>query len=345
MRKVEHNGQIIIPADEAYAFWQLHKILNDVLCWATHPDPEPHGDEWLTMQKERIWDAAASAIRSIKSNGGDAQRIADVKESQRLVNEFATLLTDRPNLSTIPVEEWSVPKYRRLFDELDALSTKFKVLGKLDVNCVAESAGQFRGGKPAEGKSPIHLYCNHVDESTSRLRQVAKDDAGPQEEPVDRKAIPEVAGPAVDKLQGDDFSGVEPMPFIPAGFFPNQWDQTLSAFLRLVKQLSSMRAMLTECAECSAENSDVEFIVEQVRQELETLKFMANDAQARWATLRVEVATAIGRFSLERPVDNVAWCESLLNSVWQFHNGIRRELSFDDLNCELCVQRLPLHVQ
>ena len=129
---------------------------------------------------------------------------------------------------------------------------------------------------------------------------------------------------------------------IPAGFFPDEWNQTFAAFKRLVEQLAEMQAMLTECGELTSENCDVAYIRDQVTNEVDTLQFMANDTEKHWKALGVTVASAAGRFSLNRPADDVAWCSAVLNSSWSLYNGLRRELSGQD--AELCVQRLPLHL-
>ncbi len=132
------------------------------------------------------------------------------------------------------------------------------------------------------------------------------------------------------------------MDHIPAGFRPNDWDQTLGAFHRLIQQLADMHTMLNECAECSPEDSDFDYIREQVRAELDTLQFMASDAETRWKAISVGVASAAGQFNMDRPADDVAWCSAVLNAAWHFHNGLHRELAGE--NAELCVQRLPLHI-
>lgn len=135
---------------------------------------------------------------------------------------------------------------------------------------------------------------------------------------------------------------VEAMQTIPAGFIPNEWNQTFGAFKRLVEHLDAMQATLTECGELTPENCDITYIREQVTNEVDTLQFMASDAEKHWKALGVVVATAAGRLSLNRPADDVAWCAAVLNSSWQLHNGLRRELSGD--NADVLVKRLPLHL-
>ncbi|MCX7396557.1 MAG: hypothetical protein NT138_02630 [Planctomycetales bacterium] len=132
------------------------------------------------------------------------------------------------------------------------------------------------------------------------------------------------------------------MTTIPAGFIPDEWNQTFAAFKRLVEHLDAMQAMLTECGELTSENCDVAYIRDQVTSEVDTLQFMASDAEQHWKARGVAVASAAGRFSLNRPADDLAWCSAALNSSWHLYNGLRRELSGQ--NAELCVQRLPLHL-
>jgi hypothetical protein len=132
------------------------------------------------------------------------------------------------------------------------------------------------------------------------------------------------------------------MDTIPAGFIPNEWNQTFGAFRRLVEHLDAMQFVLAECSILTSENCDVAYIREQVASVVDTLEFMANDAEKHWKALGVVVASAAGRFSLNRPLDDVAWCSSVLNAAWNLHNGLSRELSGSD--SELCVQRLPLHL-
>jgi hypothetical protein len=101
--------------------------------------------------------------------------------------------------------------------------------------------------------------------------------------------------------------------------------------------------MHTILNECSLEDSDFDYIREQVRAELDTLQFMASDAETRWNPISVGVASAAGQFNMDRPASDVAWCSAVLNAAWHFHHGVARELAGE--NAELCVQRLPLHIR
>lgn len=132
------------------------------------------------------------------------------------------------------------------------------------------------------------------------------------------------------------------MQTIPAGFFPDEWNQTFGAFKRLVEQLAEMQAMLTECGELTPENCDVAYIREQVTNEVDTLEFMAIEAGKHWKSRSVAVASAAGQFNLNRPVGFVAWCEKILDAAWRLGQSLRRELAGKDH--ALCVQRLPVHL-
>ena len=132
------------------------------------------------------------------------------------------------------------------------------------------------------------------------------------------------------------------MQHLPAGFIPNEWNQTLGSFRRLVQQLANMQRMLAECSEVTSDNSDIEFVREQLQNEVDTLQFMTSDAETRWKPVGVAVASAAGQLHLNRPADDVAWCSALIGAAWHFHNGLQRELSGD--KAETCVQRLPLHL-
>lgn len=129
---------------------------------------------------------------------------------------------------------------------------------------------------------------------------------------------------------------------IPAGFIPDEWNQSLGSFQRLVQHLDAMQSLLGECSILTPENCDVAYIREQVTRETDTLQLMTSDAETRWNANGVAIAAAAGQLNLNRPADDVAWCSAILNAAWHFHSGLRRELSGE--NAELCVQRLPLHL-
>lgn len=118
----------IIPAEPADAFWEFSKLLSDLLFWATDTVPQPLNVAWREKYKDSIKDVADSTIRSAKTLGDDSL-VAKIQKAQRLGFEFATLLCDRPALSTVAVENWTVPRYRQLFNDLSALEREFKLRG------------------------------------------------------------------------------------------------------------------------------------------------------------------------------------------------------------------------
>lgn len=132
------------------------------------------------------------------------------------------------------------------------------------------------------------------------------------------------------------------MDTIPAGFIPDEWNQLLGAFQRLAGQVIEIRSALEECKTLTADNCDFHHIRDQIERETDTLQFMVADANQRWKALGVSVASAVGRLGMSRPSDNIAWCSSILDTALTLYNGLRRELSGQDV--QLCVQRLPLHL-
>jgi len=79
-----------------------------------------------SLYKRNIIGATDAAVLSFT---GDARTIQKLKSVRQLAFEFIALLLDRPNLSTIPPEEWNVLTYRQLFDDLSSLEREFRILG------------------------------------------------------------------------------------------------------------------------------------------------------------------------------------------------------------------------
>ena len=152
----------IIPADKPIAAWNVGEILSDLLFWAIHASPEPLSDAWLNTYKEKLVSVTDAASRSFADDPVTLQKLIDVR---RLGFKFATLLCDRPALSTIPIEEWTVPKYRRLFNDLDTLQAHFQDAGKevIAPATITEAANDLGGrileamtvaSTPADGGKP-----------------------------------------------------------------------------------------------------------------------------------------------------------------------------------------------
>lgn len=88
--------------------------------------------DWLDFQKHslrRLYD-------SVVESAGSASEVGEIAENaERAAREFATLLCDNPTLSTVPIQDWTVPRLRRMFDELDAaINSLMRVAGLTDVN-------------------------------------------------------------------------------------------------------------------------------------------------------------------------------------------------------------------
>ena len=103
------------------------------MSWAVEPWPTPHNDEWLEGQKRAIHQATRTARNSTK----DRLIANKIFDANCKAVELARLLCNRPKLSTIPVEEWTIPKYRLLFDDVAALAREFHRLGNEVITSIA----------------------------------------------------------------------------------------------------------------------------------------------------------------------------------------------------------------
>lgn len=119
----------IIPAEKSTAAHFVSVHLADLLYWATKPDPNALSGDWLDAHKLRIGEVTESALRSF---AGDEANSLRLRTARKLAFQFATLMHDRPKLSTIPVEEWHVQAYRQLFDDLSSLQREFWILSNTD---------------------------------------------------------------------------------------------------------------------------------------------------------------------------------------------------------------------
>ncbi len=143
------DSTTILPSDLRTAIHFLTTVLDDLLCWSVHPDPQPLSEAWLTSVKSGLVDKTDSAIRSAE-HAGDAALVTKIKRARKLGFEFATLLCDRPVLSTVPVEQWTVPKHRRLFDDLDSLNAEFHQLAELTPDLIV---GELDGRPKTDGSA------------------------------------------------------------------------------------------------------------------------------------------------------------------------------------------------
>jgi len=116
----------IIPASKKNAAWNVSTKLDGLLGWARHPDSNALSEPWAESYKQNIIGATDAAIRSFMD---DARTIQKLKLARKLAHEFIALMLDRPKLSTIPPEEWTVQAYRQLFDDLTELQREFRIMG------------------------------------------------------------------------------------------------------------------------------------------------------------------------------------------------------------------------
>ncbi len=139
------------PDETSYAFRELARELDSLLNWAVEPWPNPLDDNWLEGTKRGIRHAARVARNATRD-----RVIADKVFAANCKGvEFARLLCDRPKLSTIPVEEWTVPKYRLLFDDLAALAREFHRLGEEGIEAASAqpvASASAADEKPKPGK-------------------------------------------------------------------------------------------------------------------------------------------------------------------------------------------------
>ena len=73
-------------------------------------------------------DATLEAVQHL-----DGPLAKKIKTAKRLAFEFSGRLCNRPVLSTVPVEEWPIPRYQLLFDDLSTLEREFQRLGDFDL--------------------------------------------------------------------------------------------------------------------------------------------------------------------------------------------------------------------
>ena len=192
----------IIPAEPKFAFWNFSKLLSDLLCWATHPDNATLNIDWQESYKDRISDVADSTILSVE-HLGDESLVEKIKAARRLGFEFATLLCDRPALSTVAVENWTVPRYRQLFDDLSALEHEFKLLGDAPTehDVAAETASP--NGKKPDGPFGTSGFRWHTREKTG-LRPDSFQLVSHLWNAIDRTSTwDDLAEPVFDEHEGD----------------------------------------------------------------------------------------------------------------------------------------------
>lgn len=85
--------------------------------------------EWLASTTTGINEAAGAALEAIRD---DVALTRTIHRANSLAMEFANLLCNRPTLSAVPVESWSVPHYQRLFDDVSTIERECRQIGELD---------------------------------------------------------------------------------------------------------------------------------------------------------------------------------------------------------------------
>lgn len=92
-------------------------VLEDILGWSRYPDPEPLTADWWDAQKERVTEVIDAALSRVK----DPELQRDLRRARRLSFEFLGLLFHRPDLSTIPPDQWAMATDRAVYDDLGAV--------------------------------------------------------------------------------------------------------------------------------------------------------------------------------------------------------------------------------
>lgn len=109
---------------EWIALNEFQRDLSSLVSYAVHPLSEPHSNGWLESVRGLIRETLRPALAAFSDND---EMTATLCRAQSAALEFAAMMHNRPKLSTVPREEWTVPKYCRMFDELDAIASALKV--------------------------------------------------------------------------------------------------------------------------------------------------------------------------------------------------------------------------
>lgn len=116
----------IVAATKENAAWNVSRMLADVLAWATYPDPRRLSLGWWDKNKANAESVLKSAVRSFDGDENALQRLRDARS---LTVRFLGLMYHNPTLSKVPVQDWPVKAYQRLFDDLSELEREFRILG------------------------------------------------------------------------------------------------------------------------------------------------------------------------------------------------------------------------
>ena len=150
----------IIPAAKEIAAWNVSRTLADVLGWATYPDPKRLTMGWWDTYKGNVQQVVGAATRSFHDEPGMLQKL---DETRSLAFKFLGLLYHNPTLSTVPVQDWTVKAYQRLFDDLSELEREFRIRGNTPDNPAGETAATVAAATVAAAKPVFtgdwkHLY-------------------------------------------------------------------------------------------------------------------------------------------------------------------------------------------
>jgi hypothetical protein len=116
----------IVPAAKDLAAWNVSQTLGDILGWATYPDPKRLSMGWWDTYKANVQQVVGAATRSFHDEPEALQKLS---ETRSLAMKFLGLLYHNPTLSTVPVQDWPVKAYQRLFDDLSELEREFRIRG------------------------------------------------------------------------------------------------------------------------------------------------------------------------------------------------------------------------
>jgi hypothetical protein len=119
--------------------------------------------EWLASTTTGINEAAGAALEAIRD---DVALTRTIHRANSLAMEFANLLCNRPTLSAVPVESWSVPHYQRLFDDVSTIERECRQIGELDAEQNLSRTIAF-GTLSQRLQGLLHLATNPLPNATS----------------------------------------------------------------------------------------------------------------------------------------------------------------------------------
>lgn len=106
-----------------FALKEFQQDLSSLVSFAVHPYSEPISNGSMESARVLIRETLRTALAAFSD---DHEMTATLCRAESAALEFAATMCNRPKLSTVPREEWTVPKYCRMFDELDAIASELK---------------------------------------------------------------------------------------------------------------------------------------------------------------------------------------------------------------------------